>query len=154
MPSWPCRWVRRCTGSAGRSGRVRVVPAAVVAMALLAHSLVQYRVLEDVLAAQTASRVRWVAVADALAGRGVAPPCTLLGPSSPTVAYVAGCDAVTIKRHAGDEAYSLADLRAAVEREQVAVVLRGSEPRPDYTRGWARCRPASCPRGYRAFIAP
>ena len=142
---------RLCTG---RSGRVRVVPAAVVVMALLAHSLVQYRVLEDVLAAQTASRVRWVAVADALAGRGVAPPCTLLGPSSPTVAYVAGCDAVTIKRHAGDEAYSLADLRAAVEREQVAVVLRGSEPRPDYTRGWAQVPARELPRGYRVLIAP
>ena len=52
------------------------------------------------------------------------------------------------------EAYSLADLRAAVEREQVAVVLRGSEPRPDYTRGWAQVPARELPRGYRVFIAP
>jgi 4-amino-4-deoxy-L-arabinose transferase-like glycosyltransferase len=140
--------------STARGGRLRLVPAGLVAVALVAHSVVQYRVLEDVLSAQTASRTRWVAVADALAARGVAPPCTLLGPSSPTVAYVAGCDAVTIQRHAGDEAYSLADLRAAVERERVAVVLRGREPRPDYTRGWVQVPARELPSGYRVLIAP
>jgi 4-amino-4-deoxy-L-arabinose transferase-like glycosyltransferase len=137
-----------------RRGRVRLVPAAVLAALLAGHLLVQYRTLDDVVAGQRASRGGWADVADALARHGVSPPCTLLGAQSPTVAYVARCDAVTLQRFAGDEAYSLADLRAALARERVAVVLRGSEVRPAYTRGWAALPPRELPRGWRVLLAP
>ena len=137
-----------------RGGRIRVGPAAALAVLLAVHLAVQYRTLDDIVVGQQASRASWAAVSDTLARHGVAPPCTLLGAQAPTVAYVARCDAVTVKRFAGDEPYSLADLEGALERERVAVVLRGGEPRPAYAHGWASVPARELPRGWRVLLAP
>jgi hypothetical protein len=61
---------------------------------------------------------------------------------------------VVIKRHPGDEPFTLADLQGALARQSVAVVLRSREERPAYTRGWRAVPSAELPKGWRVLVAP
>ena len=135
-------------------GRLRPVPVALVTALLLAHVVVQYRTLETIVAAQAASRAQWAEVSAVLARHGVVPPCTLLGGQAPPVAYVARCDAVALAGHAGDEAFSPADLRAVIRREPVAVVLRSAESRPVWAATWAQVPAGELPGGWRILLGP
>jgi hypothetical protein len=127
---------------------------ALVTALLLAHVVVQYRTLETIVAGEAASRARWAEVSAVLARHGVVPPCTLLGRQSPPVAYVAGCDAVTLGGLAGDEAFSPTDLRAVVQREPVAVVLRPGEVRPAWASTWSQVPARELPGGWRVLLGP
>lgn len=147
-----CQAVHHLTSDA--RGRLRPVPVALATAVLLGHVAVQYRTLDTIVDAQTESRARWAEVSAVLARHGVMPPCTLLGGQSPPVAYVARCDAVTLQRYPGDEAFSLEDLRAVVQREPVAVVLRPAEARPAWASTWSQVPAAEAPRGWRILLAP
>jgi hypothetical protein len=139
-----------------RGGSVRVLPAVLAATLLVAHVVAQLRILDHLMESHRAGREAWVGVAEALAARGVRPPCTFAGGIATPVAYVAGCDSVRVARLPGEEDFSVADLRARATREPVALLLpRGSEL-PDYARGWEQVPPADLPRrgGIRVWIAP
>ena len=138
----------------GARGRLRPVPVTLVSALFLGHALVQYRTLDTVVEDQTTSRARWGEVSAVLARHGVVPPCTLLGGQSPPVAYVARCDAVTVQRYPGDEAFSLQDLGAVLRREHVALVLRPAEVRPAWAGTWSQVPAAEVPRGWRILLAP
>jgi hypothetical protein len=136
------------------AGPWRAVVAGAVALVLLAHGAVQLQILGTVMEGSLNGRDRWVRVAEVLERHEVRPPCVLLGRESAPVAYLAGCDAVAIKRHPGDEQFSLTDLSGAVAQQPVAVVLRSGEARPAYTRGWQAVPSRELPRGWRVLVAP
>jgi hypothetical protein len=138
-----------------REGSVRRPAAALVAVLMAGHLAVQYRVLDGMVETQQASRDRWAQVARVLGEQGIDPPCLLVGTESAPVAYVARCDAVHLRRVAGDEPFDRADLEEATTRQSVALVLRSGQGRPTYARSWQPL-PASAglPRGWRVFVAP
>jgi hypothetical protein len=138
-----------------REGGVRRLVAVLVAVLLAGHLAVQYRVLGGIVESQQVSRDRWAQVARVLGEQGVTPPCLLVGAEAPPVAYVARCDAVHLRRVAGDERFDLADLEEATTRQSVALVLRSGQDRPAYATSWQPL-PASAglPRGWRVFVAP
>ncbi|HYN30610.1 MAG TPA: hypothetical protein VES95_12210 [Dermatophilaceae bacterium] len=134
-------------------GRVRLLPAALVAALLLGHVVVQTRWLEAVRTTEEQARAKWAAVADGVARAGVTPPCTLLGPTSAPIAYLASCDSVRLGRP-GDERFTLADLDAVSSTERVALVLRGGQATPDYARGWTPVTDADLPAPWRMLVPP
>jgi hypothetical protein len=136
------------------AGAFRRVAIALVVLLVAGHLVVQGRQLESIMAGSEPGRERWGAVAAALSRHGVTPPCLLIGPESAPVAYVARCDAVHLKRVAGDEPFTLADLRSEATRQRVALVLRSGQDRPAYSRGWTPVPAADLPRGWRVFVAP
>ena len=136
------------------AGPWRAVVAAGVAVGLLAHGTVQLSILGSIMEGSQNGRDRWLRVAEVLERHEVRPPCVLLGRESAPVAYLARCDAVVIKRYPGDEPFTLADLRGALARQSVAVVLRSGEERPAYTRGWRAVPSAELPKGWRVLVAP
>lgn len=144
----------RPAGPRRPAASVRPAAAALAAVLLAGHLALQYRQLESILAGSQPGRQKWDAVAVALARHGVRPPCVLLGPESPPVAYLARCDAVHLKRVAGDEPYTLPDLREQATHQRVALVLRPGQPRPAYARGWKPLPADDLPRGWRVLVAP
>jgi hypothetical protein len=136
------------------AGPWRAVVATGVAVVLLAHGTVQLNILGGIMEGSQNGRDRWLRVAEVLERHEVRPPCVLLGRESAPVAYLARCDAVAIKRHPGDEPFTLADLQDALARQSVAVVLRSGEARPAYTRGWRAVPSAEVPKGWRVLVAP
>jgi hypothetical protein len=136
------------------AGPWRAVVATGVAVVLLAHGTVQLNILGGIMEGSQNGRDRWLRVAEVLERHEVRPPCVLLGRESAPVAYLARCDAVAIKRHPGDEPFTLADLQDVLARQSVAVVLRSGEERPAYTRGWRAVPSRELPKGWRVLVAP
>ena len=136
------------------SGVVRPVGAGVVAVLLAGHLVVQYRQLTSIVAGSDPGRRDLMALAEGMARHGVAPPCMLIGSDAAPVAYVARCDAVRLKTRPGDEPFTLADLRVQATRQQVALVLRGTQRRPSYATAWKPLPAGDLPRGWRVYVAP
>ncbi|MEU7281670.1 hypothetical protein AB0A69_23285 [Streptomyces sp. NPDC045431] len=133
-------------------GRRRTV-AALLAVALLAHLAVQYRVLDGV-----ADRVRrdtrdLTRIAAALHAQGVRPPCVVSGEDAIRVAYRTGCASRQPGGH--DGSITPEGLTALSRHRPVAVLVSGGARPPSYARAWREHRLPDLGRltRYRAYVA-
>ncbi|WP_229845110.1 hypothetical protein [Streptomyces cinnamoneus] len=115
-------------------GAVRLLGATVLALALLVHVGVQYKVLEKVVSRSGDSRDAFARVAGELHRLGVRPPCIVSGTEAVRIAFRAGCASRQTSGH--DGSISAAELVAAAGRHPVAVVVSAGRATPAYARGW------------------
>ncbi|WP_182905274.1 hypothetical protein [Microbispora sp. H13382] len=141
------------TLAAGMVRAVRPVPAraavaGVLAVLLVAHLTVQYEVLQETAAGARATADRYRAVADALRGLGLRPPCLVTGSHSQPIGYYAGCASADVSgnNHNTTEA---ALLRRAATEPTAALAKTRSGP-PDYAHAWRAHRLRGT--GYTAYL--
>ncbi|MFJ8584568.1 hypothetical protein ACIRD2_07890 [Streptomyces sp. NPDC093595] len=146
------RWLVWVCRPRARRGRRRAV-VGLVALAVLAHLAVQYRVLDGV-----AERVRrdtrdLTRIAAALHAQGVRPPCVVSGEDAIRVAYRAGCASRQPGGH--DGSITPRGLVALARQRPVAVLVSDAGRPPAYVRGWRVHRLPALGRltGYRAYVA-
>ncbi|WLQ62862.1 hypothetical protein OG725_04415 [Streptomyces sp. NBC_01213] len=110
-------------------------PAGTVALALVlaAHLGVQLSVLSHVIRTSHATGARFAAVAGALNGMGVRPPCVVSGDDAVPIAYYAGCASRQTGGH--DASITPGALRDLARRVPVAVLVTGGGAAPPVTRG-------------------
>ncbi|WP_274911716.1 hypothetical protein [Streptomyces sp. WZ-12] len=135
-------------------GQLRPRPAALLAVALAVHLVVQLAVLTGNTARNRHMRRDFTAAADALHALGVRPPCVLSGDHAVQLAYYAGCAS---RQTAGPDAGTTPEqLVAEAARRPVALLVPPAAAPPALARGW---RPAPLPdvasfRGYRVYLPP
>ncbi|MCA6096542.1 hypothetical protein LE181_30830 [Streptomyces sp. SCA3-4] len=115
-------------------GVVRPLGATVLALALLVHGGVQYKVLEKVVSRSGDSRDAFARVVGELHRLGVRPPCIVSGTEAVRIAFRAGCASRQTSGH--DGSITAAELVAAAGRHPVAVVVSAGRATPPYARGW------------------
>ncbi|MDN3293247.1 hypothetical protein QWM81_04110 [Streptomyces ficellus] len=133
--------------------RRRGAAAGAVALALVAHLAVQYRVVDGV-----ADRVRrdtrdLTRIAAALHARGVRPPCVVSGEDAIRVAFRTGCASRQPGGH--DGSITPRGLAELARDRPVAVLVSGAAQPPAHARGWPVHRLPDLGRltGYRAYVA-
>ncbi|WP_236573423.1 hypothetical protein [Streptomyces sp. GS7] len=137
-----------------RGDRLRPFATILFTVALLGHLAVQGAVLTGNTARNRHMHQDFTAVATALHGLGLRPPCTLSGENAVQIAYYTGCASRQI---GGPDASITPDgLRAEANRRPVALLVPPRTAPPAYARSW---HPAPLPdstrfRGYRAYLAP
>ncbi|MFI2074040.1 hypothetical protein [Streptomyces triculaminicus] len=135
--------------------RWRVPVAAALALALLGHLAVQYKVLGRAVAHSGAAHEAIDRVVAALRRQGVRPPCVVTGSEAVRVAFRAGCSSRQTSGH--DGSITVPELMGTARRQPVAVLVDGDRPVPAYARGW-RSEPLpplpGAAGGFRVFLSP
>ncbi|MDV5145835.1 hypothetical protein R1T08_16870 [Streptomyces sp. SBC-4] len=140
--------------AAVRSARWRRAGTALLAVALLGHLAVQYAVLDRAVSNSRSVRVQFTAVASALHGHGVRPPCLVTGREYVLIGYYAGCSSRQPRGH--DESITPDGIAAAARRMPVAVIVPAGAAPPDYARAWRSVRLPSTGSWERhdAYVSP
>ncbi|MFF8836615.1 hypothetical protein [Streptomyces sp. NPDC015130] len=140
--------------AAVRSARRRRAATALLAAALLGHLAVQYAVLDRAVSNSRSVYERSTAVASALRGLGVRPPCLVTGREYVLIGHYAGCSSRQPSGH--DESITPEGIAEAARRMPVAVIVPAGAAPPSYARGWRSVRLPSTegPEQYDAFVSP
>ncbi|MGW0334851.1 hypothetical protein ACWD0J_23785 [Streptomyces sp. NPDC003011] len=132
----------------------RRVGVALLGVAVVAHLVVQYQVLDGVTGRVREDTADHTRIAAALRAQGVRPPCVITGEEAIRVAFRAGCASRQPAGH--DTSITPGGLAAAARHRPVAVLLSGDRRPPAYARGW-RALPLPDLRNrpdYRAYLSP
>ncbi|MET8856643.1 hypothetical protein [Streptomyces sp. NPDC004579] len=116
-------------------GRWRPVAVTLVALALAAHLVTQFAVLQTTVRRTADSHRGWAATATELHRLGVRPPCALAGHLSVPIAFYAGCASVATDGHNANT--TAADIARSVRRMPVAVIATPGGSPPGYAHAWA-----------------
>ncbi|MEU0132720.1 hypothetical protein ABZ172_01575 [Streptomyces sp. NPDC006296] len=122
--------------------------AAGLALALAVHLGIQLSVLSHVTGTSRATGARFAAVAGALNGMGVRPPCVVSGEDAVPIAYYAGCASRQTEGH--DASITPEALRGLARHVPVAVLASDGTVPAALTRG---ARVVSLPTG-RVLLLP
>lgn len=142
--------VARCLVRAAR----RRTALALIAVAVLAHLAVQYRVLDGVADRVRRDNVTLGRVAAELRAQGVTPPCVVSGEDAIRVAFRSGCASRQPSGH--DGSITPQGLAAMGRRLPVAVLVSDLGGIPSYARPWRvhRLPDLGHRTGLRGYLSP
>ncbi|MEV0317151.1 hypothetical protein ACIBKX_36615 [Streptomyces sp. NPDC050658] len=142
--------VRACR----RRGKWRPAVVGLVAVGVVAHLAIQYRLLEGVVDRARANNIAFGRIAAELNAQGVRPPCVLTGEEAVRVAFRTGCASRQPTGH--DGSITRAGLASAALDRPVAVLVPGDRKPPSYARNWRAVRLPELPflTDYRAYLSP
>ncbi|MFM9373809.1 hypothetical protein [Streptomyces sp. Da 82-17] len=125
-----------------------------LALALLGHLAIQYKVLDGLTRRVRHDTARYAEVAAELRAQGVRPPCVVTGMESVRVAFRVGCSS---RQPGGNDASITPEgLAEAAGHQPVAVLLSGDQQPMPYARDWRVVRLPDLPHlpDYRAHLSP
>jgi hypothetical protein len=115
----------------------RVGGAGVLVGCVVVHLAGQYVVVRHQAAGQERGRSATVRLAAHLNAVGLRPPCTLIGPTVPPLAFYAHCESAALTGH--NDTLTLRQLPDLARRRRLAAAQHSAAP-PSYARGWVHCR--------------
>ncbi|MER6612124.1 hypothetical protein [Streptomyces xantholiticus] len=120
------------------AARPRPLVAAVLALLIACHLVVQYGVLHRKMAGSRADRQAFERITAELHRLGVRPPCVISGVEAPRIAFQAGCASRQVGGN--DGSLTAAGIAALAQDRPVALVVEGDTAPPAYARGWRQAR--------------
>jgi hypothetical protein len=137
----------------GPGGRLRLVAATLVAVALCGHLAVQFSVLTHIVHDNRLQRAVNDSIADRLRQAGVRPPCMITGDSSVLIAFYSGC--ASREMGGADASITPDGVRAMAGHKPVAVLVKKGRQPPAFAREWrvVQLRDGAPFRGYRAYVS-
>ncbi|MDX6312573.1 MAG: hypothetical protein QOF44_2037 [Streptomyces sp.] len=137
----------------GPGGRLRLVAATLVAVALCGHLAVQFSVLTRTVHDNRLQRAVNDSIADRLRQAGVRPPCMITGDSSVLIAFYSGC--ASREMGGADASITPDGVRAMAGHKPVAVLVKKGRQPPAFAREWrvVQLRDGAPFRGYRAYVS-